>query len=385
MSWEAVAWANRQRMRLPQEQLVLLVLANCADPEGVAFSQWRGRDHWWTYLVKHTRLSRSSVFRHLNTIEELGLGMRSMLVLADGTKRPTMTLDLTKVVDQTAFDHQDETESESHGETAGPEMQSQGETQSHGETEKSSPQSHGETGAVPPVGPHIESKSDSTISPLPPSGGAPAVDELFDQFVEVWRDPIPKMALARSAWEHIASAKRAEVVAAARGYWAWLKVHPKPPSAVSAQAFLRDTAGWAQWLKYSPGDGAQPVAVNQPHPLRSPEGRAIRTLHEIAGLGHVMHSVMIRNGAVSYLRPVGPRLLALAESAPRERWVGLTRQQAGAWDAYLRDLVTLPNRRPLREGALAPWAWPPKADGTIYQDHDQQQEGSGDDGDGTAA
>ena len=130
MSWEAVSWANKQRMKLPQEQLVLLVLANCADPEGVAFSQWRGREHWWKYLVDRTRLSRSSIFRHLSTIEKLGLGQRSTLVLADGTRRPTIHLDLEKFVDEASYDQIDadsdpsetaETdESQSHHETSNP-------------------------------------------------------------------------------------------------------------------------------------------------------------------------------------------------------------------------------------------------------------------------
>jgi hypothetical protein len=44
MSWEANTWAVKQRMKLPQEQLVLIVLGNCADADAVAFSTWPGRD-----------------------------------------------------------------------------------------------------------------------------------------------------------------------------------------------------------------------------------------------------------------------------------------------------------------------------------------------------
>ena len=94
MSWEANTWATKQRMKLPQEQLVLIMLGNCADPDAMAFSTWPGRDHWWRYLAKVTRLSRSSLFRHINTIVALGLASRSMIVLADGSKRPTIKLNL---------------------------------------------------------------------------------------------------------------------------------------------------------------------------------------------------------------------------------------------------------------------------------------------------
>lgn len=125
MSWEAVQWANKQRLPGPQEQLVLLTLANCADPEGVAFAWWKRREHWWTYLVEHTRLSRSSVFRHLNKIEELGLGKRRKIEASDGVVRFIMELDLTKTVE---FPPDDGTES-----------QSRGETQSHRETGSVSP------------------------------------------------------------------------------------------------------------------------------------------------------------------------------------------------------------------------------------------------------
>src|SRR5258708_5411031 len=118
MSWEAVTWASKQRMKLPHEQLILLVLANCADPSGVAFAEWPGREHWWKYLVDRTRLSKSSLFRHINTIIELGLCTRSTLVLADGTRRPTLRLDLSAAFDIEDFEQQHSHErDQSHGET----------------------------------------------------------------------------------------------------------------------------------------------------------------------------------------------------------------------------------------------------------------------------
>jgi hypothetical protein len=126
-------------MRLPQEQLVLLLLANAADPEGVAFAWWKHKAHWWTYLVERSRLSRASVFRHLATIEELGLGKRRKLETVDGDVRFIMELDLTKSVD---LPPQDSPQSQSHGET----------------------ESHGETDSVSSVRLQEESIQESNIS-----------------------------------------------------------------------------------------------------------------------------------------------------------------------------------------------------------------------------
>lgn len=99
MSWEAVTWANRQKLKKSYEQIVLLVLANCADPNGEAFVKWPGRDHWWVYLSEKTRLPKSSLFRHLNTIVMLGLGTRSEIVMADGSRRPTFSLNMAASFD----------------------------------------------------------------------------------------------------------------------------------------------------------------------------------------------------------------------------------------------------------------------------------------------
>lgn len=390
MSWEANSWACKQRMKLPQEQLVLIVLGNCADPDGVAFSKWPGREHWWKYLAKLTRLSKSSLFRHINTIVALGLATRETMVLADGAKRPTINLDL-----RAAFDIESEEDRyelaahsrQSHGETGHEEDTEEAETVSdtnvlHDQNDATKSQSHHETvptsgnepdAAIPAhgtdpfpiVGTHIDSSiSCSKESPPTPSGGF-ARDDLWDQFVRAWGEPIPKMALARSAWDHVETARRPEVIAAAKGYWAWLKAHPKPPAAQSAQSFIRDSVGWAQWLRYTPGEGASAM-ISSAHPMQSPEAKAIIAAYEIAGLLQFVRSIMIRNGAVNYLKPVTPRLLALVEAGPKDSWPVLTRQQAAAWESFLRETVTVQVRKHLKADDRAPWPWPPSAEGKIY-------------------
>ncbi|MGJ5000557.1 hypothetical protein ACQR10_04485 [Bradyrhizobium sp. HKCCYLRH2060] len=370
-------------MKLPHEQLILLVLANCADPEGVAFAQWRGREHWWTYLVDKTRLSKSSLFRHLNTMIELGLCERQMMVLADGARRPIIRLNLAM-----AFDIDDHEASHSHRRD-----QSHGETGADddldgveivnddngldGEFDDDARQSHHETGKAIPtggtdpfpiVGMQEDSKSDSKskIPPNPPCGGPSAADG-FDEFAKVW-GVIPKMAPAQAAWERTPSEQRPACIAAARGYRAWIAAQSKRPAEVAAASFIRDAAGWAQWLPFVPkGDGAAGRALVGAYELDSVEARAISMAYQIAGASQALHGFMIRNKLLNYHRPITPRLRALAD-APRDReaWPVLTRQQAAAWEGLLREIVTVQVRTHLREGARAPWPWPPSHDGTIY-------------------
>jgi hypothetical protein len=384
MSWEANVWAVKQRMKLPQEQLVLIVLGNCADPDAVAFSKWPGRDHWWKYLGKITRLSRSSLFRHINTIVALGLASRSTIVLSDGSKRPTITLNL-----EASFDIEHEKEryfeatqahsrDQSHGET-GEDDQSENtenvndvielegenppiQNESHGDTAEQSPTSG--TVSVPPAGLHIESsKSSSKESPPTPSGGSERSD-LWDDFLKSWIEPIQRMAITQQAWDRTASDKRPTCIAAAKGFWAWHRAQQKPKTPQSAQSFIRDEAGWQQWLRYVPDANGQISTSSRSHPVSSPEGRAICTLYEIAGCEQALKSFMIRNGAVHYRNPINARLLALADVGPRDSWPVLTRQQASAWETMVGAMVTVQVRRRLREGDRAPHPWPPKVDGT---------------------
>jgi hypothetical protein len=390
MSWEAVTWANKQRLKKSYEQIVLLVLANAADPNGEAFVKWPGRDHWWVYLSELTRLPKSSLFRHLNTLVALGLGERTMQVLADGARRPTFKLnmnasfDIDLPEDNVRYNAMFAKGSSENQSPVGTEQDDgfDGDENdndiSHSQGSKTaediqSPVGTGNSVPQSPVGtnpfPVLRLQEDSLLvpkdSPLPPSGGLPVRDDLWEQFVASWGEPIPKMAIARMAWEHAETAKRAEIVAAARGYWAWLKAHPKPPSASSAQSFIRDAVGWAQWLRYTPKvDGLAPPASGS-FTRDSREGRAIGVVYEVAGKGDFLRQFMLRNNAVNYPLPITPRLIALADAPPRSQWVTLGRQQAGAWDSLLSEAVHVQVRNHLREGACAPWPWPPRKDGTL--------------------
>src|SRR5829696_2262427 len=66
MSWEATAWAKKQRTGSPARKAVLLVIADYASHEGEA---WPGRE----LIADDTEQSVDSVDRHLRALEEMGL------------------------------------------------------------------------------------------------------------------------------------------------------------------------------------------------------------------------------------------------------------------------------------------------------------------------
>lgn len=390
MSWEAVNWASRQKLKKSYEQIVLLVLANCADPNGEAFVKWPGRDHWWMYLSERTRLPKSSLFRHLNTLVALGLGERTMQVMADGSRRPTFKLDMASSFDIDLSEDQDRYiaatakgshESQSPRETDHDEAFEGDENDndnSHSQEPTSadeiqSPVGTGNAAAQSPVGtdpfPVLRLQEDSLLvpkdSPLPPSGGPCVPDQLWEEFVKAWGEPIPKMALARSAWDHVETARRPEAVASAKGYWAWLKAHPKPPSAQSAQSFLRDAVGWAQWLRYVPDAAGVAPPIVTGYARGSVEARALINLHVALGADEGFRKIYVRE-TIAYLKPMTDQIRAFADMPPRNEWVKIDRAGAGAWGHFGRAASAISHLRGFREGDIAPWIFPPSATGKTY-------------------
>jgi hypothetical protein len=381
LSWEAVTWATKQRMKSSHEQLVLLVLANAADPDGVAFARWPGREHWWKYLVDLTRLSKSTLFRDINTLIEVGLCSRSMLVMSDGTRRPTIQLDLLagykfeKTEEQNAHSHTetDDDYGAENGENSqdindkqdgfgADEIHSHTETIPTGGNELAPAIPTGGNDPFPIVGMQEDSKLVSKELPPTPQGGLSG--QRFEDFTKAWVKPIERISVAEKVWDHIPTDRRGEAIAAARGYRAFVDQQQKKPAVVSAQTFLREPKGWPQWLPYAPDASGIAPSINTAHHVDSPAGKAIVALYQIAGCEQALRSFMIRGSAVNYRMPVNPRLLALAEKTERDAWVVLRSQQAAAWNAMIRDMVTVQARQPLKEGDRAPHPWPPKVDGT---------------------
>lgn len=277
MSWEATQWANKQRLRLPQEQLVLLCVANCADPEGVAFTWWKRKEHWWTYLVDHTRLSRATIFRHLNTIEGLGLGRRQKIVAVDGTVRFVMELDLEKFVDMEAADVDEPQHLDS---------------QSHSETGTICNQSHGETVPVSLVRLQEKNLSESPDSlPDPsqaPSGlskedSTPAIrnPHAFEQFKSLCGGPpsaYPQLLIEE--WNRLTPEKEAQLLHGAAGLGALRARNAR--GLVGPLKLIRNSILWSDYGRHAP----QPSLSAPPrawHALGSVEWRGRAALYAIIG------------------------------------------------------------------------------------------------------
>ena len=66
MSFEALTWANRQRVGSPTQKLVLLLLANISDQSGKSFPSHK-------YLAAHSELNERTVVRCLDDLQKKGL------------------------------------------------------------------------------------------------------------------------------------------------------------------------------------------------------------------------------------------------------------------------------------------------------------------------
>lgn len=335
MSWEAVQWANKQRLRLPQEQLVLVLLANAADPEGVAFSWWKSKDHWMEYLADRSRMSRATVFRHLGTIESLGLGKREKVVRADGSSFKIMTLDLTKSVVMTA---DDDAPSLTH------------------ETSLTSETLTGETQPVSPV--RLQEVHKEVLKDFERETRARAkLDQLRAMSQTTAIDNPDKVA---HAFELLPDAEHDPAMA---GYPLWVaELKQLGRKYVPSLETYLDRRNWknlkpvAKPAKGKAPDVVRPVA---PYPENSREGRAIIRLGKI---GYV--SLLIMGGNVLYSGEITPQLLAFADAPAENIDHEIGSGQFRAYDDLVAKMFAGKARARLTKISV-PWDWPPRKDGSI--------------------
>lgn len=138
-------------------------------------------------------------------------------------------------------------------------------------------------------------------------------------------------------------------------------------------------AGWRyleekRWTLLRQGEGAgegSAAAVRPVIAIGSAEHRALEVLHAVART-----RPQVSGGSVFYRAAVTPQLLAFAQAPPRDDWLWIDdRQQLGAWQAFIARHVFV-SRPPLLQqrgdqtGIFAPFAWPPRIDGTLSASHD---------------
>jgi hypothetical protein len=372
LSIEATNWALKQRLRLPGEQFLLMLIANAADPTGVAFAWWKGRDHWWTYLVERSRMSKASVFKHLKTLEEeYKLGERVAQPTQDGSYRPVMHLDMAKlvIISELRIEESDDDRTD-----PSPTVGLAQNSQSNDRTDPSptvglaqNSQSNDRTDPSPTVGLHIEdSKTLDSIPPSPPQAGGECVD---DEGLEKWitqvrvlyPEPITNVPKLRMAGRVLNDTEREERLTAIKGYAAFIaekKRAGKPRAVMNADKFVRE--GFEGFLEG--GHKAVEIAEMRQVPLTSPEGRAMVALYAIAG-APLFKFEMGGDLCCNVRGALDAQALALADAPPRQEWALVTGNQAAAWAGFARSAI---GKLVLwRDGLRVPWPWPPRKDGSL--------------------
>jgi hypothetical protein len=362
---EASAWARSLQLSNPNGKSVLRGLAIYANSEGVCFV---GIDQ----LAEDTDLSADTVRRRLVWLEQIGAIARLPQWLdANGRrngegrgKRTSDEIRLLLSADIEAI------EAAALGGTSYAEQ----EEPAAAEPEISPSSVQGLNHQPKSVSPRLAlgqpsqscegliSEPEPEDSPQPPSGGA--VANGFDEFERAWEEPILRQSICKQLWAALSAEERRIAVQAGQGYWAHRKAQRKPPHAIGAQVFLRERDAWARYATYAPGQ-ATGRTVHLPGTV---EAKAIERLFEVAGRSSAFETIYrLRDGSVSFSKPVTPQLAAFANVPPQADWVALDRNGAGAWEALMRELFEDGVMRTrFREGTRAPWTYPPSSTGKIY-------------------
>jgi hypothetical protein len=367
VSWEALDWAGRQRTRACSTQVVLYVLANAADPDGVAMGWWTRDEHWWRYLMDRTRLKRASLFRIMDELASVGaLTLEWRVPTEGGRKRAVVHLNLSVTIVENG-------ENESTSETPADDA-------------AEAPQPIESTSEIPAEklvhdGDRIESTTETgshtnpkkiPTSPKPPSGALPSeVDEKaarqsFERFrQERYPYPIEDEAKTWARWRKLAPADWEIRIGAIAVWTAEQKKRSKTSTPLQAHRWLGDgmQSQPGKWQGYAAqAQGKTAVGMATRYDPTSREGRAIMTLCRIA-----RYDPLLASGTVAIPHPMTAQLLALADAPPFEEWQTFVQrtQPFGAWVEMTRTYLAGRALRALTE-VRAPWLFPPKLDGTIY-------------------
>jgi hypothetical protein len=314
-------------------------------------------------MAKQLNCGRSSIQRSLDRLVEAGWVEKKRPPWSNETGAPSHSYMYRVILDRDDYvpAPDDEEPEESHAEIASEE----GDCPPMGSDEMPA---DGHPGAQPYVGtgaqPYVGTKNASLERPP----------------IERERDARARDRKARflvsfeARWPTAAADDRQRTAYAAEA----LTEDEEEPALAGIAPFLEDLkrhhrkgvpAGWKyleqkRWTLLAAAQAAStPVATNYPRDSR--EATAILLLFAIAGVTVPRHRRR-SDGSIDFNHPVTPQILALTEMPAKDDWVLLTRQQAAAWEALLREALTVGVRRPIREGDRAPWPWPPSVDGKLY-------------------
>lgn len=382
LSIATMNWALRQRLSSAHQQILLYVIADSADPNGIT----RHCDP--AYLEEHSRMTRATMFRRLGELEELGLLQRFKFYSERGAPIYEIRLTLDAVVDipikrrknpdDDTHDDDQDTAPESHVETLG---QSQPETLPPTKVSPSAaPESQYCDSISPPVSKNL---------PQPPPGALLSKGEteqsekrtaLWDRFAQSY----PGIATMDQ------QAAKAELDELSLDDAEW---------AVSVLPALKDELRKAKdrppknahiWLRKAMFRNFPRARIEAPPPDQvwisdgSVGDRALRFVRRLAK----QPTPFVKTRAdgergYSHKAAIGEDLLAMlifADQTP-VGWRRLDRGTApfAAWQQRFTDWIGAPiATEPGTQQIRAPTLWPPKKDGTIYQDEDQSPDTSED-------
>lgn len=370
-------WAMEQATGCPWTQCLLYVVADAANPDGIC---WPSAD----WMAEKSQQSRATVYRRLGELRDMGLLALFPRFIDDEGKvhyegasgrrqtSPEIRLIFSIKVDlprKRVRRNPDENDDDGEG---GVSLSATGE----------SPLSDSPPVAAERQPPSHCSDSEKNRnlnqedSPQPPKGGGQAInEELEDDITEFGRNypaPITNMPRLRTVLAAIPRPQRRRIVTtAAKGYASYIREcdQKKKPRAV------KDADRWVasgMWEGYVAAGERSEAAARKTHvEVDSQAGKAWAVLHRIAHV-HPFET------AGFYLLPDAPsaRLLALASPPPEQDWAFITPDQinqCGAWDEFVRECLHGKSRPPLiternpggRRGFYAPWAWPPRVDGSL--------------------
>lgn len=380
MSIATMNWALRQRLATTQQQILLYVIADSADPNGVT----RHCDP--SYMEEHARMTRATMFRRLGELEELGLLRRAKFYSERGAPIYEIQLVLSALIDipirrrRLADEEAGEDEHDGGSEAATSTPESQAETlgESHAATlvpTKVSPSAAAQSHSCDCISPPVS----KNLPPNPPPGGLRSKNEaevsakreaLWQRFLAYPSIATMDQAEARAELDALSIEDAEWAVSVVPGLKEELrKAKDRPPK--NAHLWLRK----AMFKNFPRGklEGPPPEGVWIVE--GSDEDRALKFVRHLAR--QPLPFVRARtDGSRGYLHKteVGPDLLAMlafASDVPL-RWPAWTRgtPEFAAWQHRLSDWIDKPlPLDPGTETIRAPCRWPPKKDGTIYADN----------------
>jgi hypothetical protein len=429
MSFQATEWARSLPLPTQSAKFTLMVIGSYADTDGVCFPSL-------ARLADDTVQSVASVRRRIRDFEQLGLLQRlprwaspdgRMVVTQigdalrpDGYRQTSdelrLNLDLSPAdVAQLVGEIPEGNPVEGGGEGVTVQPSPPG-------TVQPSPlHSSGTAGVAPGCDPLKRNpKSSVEESPKSPSGDgvtaapdggedrttqSPIGDarpwqhsESWQRFEQAWREPILHQSICRQLWGGLSDADRAFLIdKVAPGYVAWRRSQTRPPTVCNAQKILREHDAWQSYARFAP---AAPIGDAGQAPARgfvlldSAEGKAWQALHQVLGYPAVRTEQRGEFGFVA-LTPMPPAVLALAKAPPVKDWPlrEIGTHECGAWRKFVSRHAgrgAVMRREPVREfiegrgwvtgdrqveGLRAPWPFPPRKDGTLSADHNDESEG----------